>query len=290
MRISSFLVQGRGSALADHIHSVTSVAVKALVLYSLGADHTALLNTIKNNGIRCPVYLTETYGIIGHDVASGKNIELMEKGRGSEYGFRGGSGGRGCLVVAYDGDDVTSGTTADFPAGVENLLVVADTSGSFGKVADDAPLHYGGITKECFVALSPGGDDVVVPRRVPYFWVGSRTPVGISAFGDDAGVAAESLLGKIPDKVRASGDVGLFPCFSRGVNQYGVENVESDAIGGVMKKPRVYGMFAHGELGPVSFAGFSNESTSQTKIDFTQHSGMSILAIHTESDSLGGDL
>jgi hypothetical protein len=48
-----------------------------------------------SSSFSCPVYLAETYGIIGFDEERQKNVELMEKGRGSEYGFVGGSGGRG---------------------------------------------------------------------------------------------------------------------------------------------------------------------------------------------------
>jgi hypothetical protein len=41
---------------------------------------------------------------------------------------------------------------------------------------------------------------------------------------------------------------------------------------------RVFGMFAHGELGPSSFADFVSDPNS---ISCTQHRMTSILAIHT---------
>ena len=41
---------------------------------------------------------------------------------------------------------------------------------------------------------------------------------------------------------------------------------------------RIYGMFAHGELGPSEFAGFAN---TPTVVAHEQHSMTSILAVHT---------
>ena len=43
---------------------------------------------------------------------------------------------------------------------------------------------------------------------------------------------------------------------------------------------RIYGMFAHGELGPAEFSGFTREPTS---VAHRQHSMTSILAVHTEA-------
>ena len=62
----------------------------------------------------------------------------------------------------------------------------------------------------------------------------------------------------------------------------GAENVESTAIGKAMPPgTRVYGCFAHGELGPTnSFTeGFP---TGPNAIPCTQHSMTSILSLHTE--------
>jgi hypothetical protein len=77
--------------------------------------------------------------------------------------------------------------------------------------------------------------------------------------------------------------VGLFPCFTRWVNQYGKENVESSQVVQELPQARVYGMFAHGELGPVAFAGFPLRPTSATlsPIPCTQHSMTSTPTIHT---------
>jgi hypothetical protein len=77
--------------------------------------------------------------------------------------------------------------------------------------------------------------------------------------------------------------MGLFPCFTRGVNQYGRENVESSQVVQALPQARVYGKFAHGELGPAAFAGFPPRSTSAkgSPTPCTQHSMTSILALHT---------
>ena len=285
MHVESILVRGDGAALGPRLASVASgTALNVLVLMSLGADHAALLSAVSDCGIKCPIFLTETYGIIGFDEELSRNVELMEKGRGSEYGFRGGSGGQGCLIVAYSGG-ASAGHTASFPRpeDVSSLMVVADTSKAFAKVAGDAPLHYGGITKEAFV-LTEGG----ALEKVPYFWVASPAgdePIGVSTFTDDAAGATSALLGRLPAGWRPNA-VGLFPCFTRGVNLYGEEDVESSAVAGagLPASTRVYGMFAHGELGPSSFSGFVR-GASEAMVEHKQHSMTSILAIHTEPGS-----
>ena len=142
MRVDSVLVRGDGAGLSSRIRSVTSpkAALNALVLMSLGMEHKAILDAVGEAGVQCPVYLTETYGILGFDESAQRNIELMEKSRGSEYGFVGGSGGQGCLVLAYSGGAV-AGHTADFPADAASMMIVADGSGAFAVAAPKAPLR-----------------------------------------------------------------------------------------------------------------------------------------------------
>ena len=61
------------------------------------------------------------------------------------------------------------------------------------------------------------------------------------------------------------------------------------AIGEVLGKARpdaeatrVYGMFAHGELGPETFSGFVDApAEDKASVACTQHSMTSILAVHT---------
>ena len=280
MRVDSVLVR-EASSLAGRIKSVApaSAALNALVLMSLGLEHRQLLNAVSEAGVQCPVYVTETYGILGYDEGAGRNVELMEKGRGSEYGFVGGSGGQGCLVLAYSGG-AAAGHTAAWPADAASMMVVADGSGAFAAAAASAPLHYGGITKEAWV-LSDGA-----LQPVPFFWVasvaGGAAPVGVTTFTGEAGEAALGLLEQAPGPVSA---VGLFPCFTRGVNKYDAEDVETAAIAQVVgASRRMYGMFAHGELGPSRFSGFDSAAPAGG-VPSEQHSMTSILALHTHSQA-----
>lgn len=280
MLVQSFLVQGTGTAVSAGLAGLaSSPPMEALVLFSLGADHPVLLDALRKNDVSCPVYLTETYGILGYDNDLNRNVELMEKGRGSEYGFVGGSGGQGCLVTGFAGGAV-AGHTDDFPTDASSLLIVADQSKEWAKVEAKAPLQYGGITKECWRVTDSGGLE-----SVPYFWIAdtSKEPIGVSTFTDDAAEAVSSLLKKMPPGRQSSRSVGLFPCFTRGVNQYGAENVESDALSSVLDDAHIYGMFAHGELGPSEFAGFLSEPNT---LPCQQHSMTSILSVHTNSAPL----
>lgn len=283
MLVQSFLVQGAAvSAVVGKLGSLTPSSLDGLVLMSLGMDHSELIDAVvkERNDVTCPVFLTETYGIIGFDDESGENIELMEKGRGSEYGYCGGSGGQGCLGIGYSKGAVL-GSTTDFPPNASTLMVIADQSGTWAKDKEKAPLHYGGITKQTWKV---GDDGNLV--EVPYFWVAdtSDEPVGVSTFTEKAGPAVSSLLSKLPQSHEATESVGIFPCFTRGVNLYGEEHVEPKAVASILEKessirrPRVYGMFAHGELGPSSFAGFEKNPNF---IDCTKHSMTTILSVHT---------
>ena len=79
--------------------------------------------------------------------------------------------------------------------------------------------------------------------------------------------------------------VGLFPCFTRGVNKYDAEDVETAAIAQVVgASRRMYGMFAHGELGPSRFSGFDSAAPAGG-VPSEQHSMTSILALHTRSQA-----
>lgn len=298
MQVHSFLVQGTGAAAAvasSLARLCQSTQLNCLVIFSLGGDHAALLDAVQTalpstQRSSCPVYLTETYGIIGYDEDTQQNVELMEKGRGSEYGFVGGSGGQGCLVAGYS-DGATAGHSllgADALLSSATSMVVADGSGSWVrdfKSAHHPPqLYYGSISKSCFRLEDNRW------KQVPYFLVSDSpsaeaSSVGVTIFAEDqeAGPAVQSLLSAVPTGRVASSAVGLFPCYTRGVNQYGRENVESSQIVQALPQARVYGMFAHGELGPVAFGGFPPRPTSAARslIPCTQHSMTSILALHT---------
>lgn len=133
MLVDSFLVQGTttgiASTIASRLISFPS-PLDALVLFSLGADHACLVDAVLGSpAVSCPnIYLTECYGIIGFDEQVGRNVELMEKGRGSEYGFVGGSGGTGCLVAGFSGN-AAIGSEPDLPAQATSCMVLADTTG-----------------------------------------------------------------------------------------------------------------------------------------------------------------
>eukprot|EP00747_Dinoflagellata_sp_TGD_P210051 gnl/TRDRNA2_/TRDRNA2_83384_c0_seq2.p1 gnl/TRDRNA2_/TRDRNA2_83384_c0~~gnl/TRDRNA2_/TRDRNA2_83384_c0_seq2.p1 ORF type:complete len:204 (+),score=34.51 gnl/TRDRNA2_/TRDRNA2_83384_c0_seq2:702-1313(+) len=200
----------------------------------------------------------------------------MEKGRGVEYGCRGGDGGQGAVIAAYAGGSFKAAHDV-FPEGASSIMVVSDSPESFSKVKDSAPaVYYGGITKRAYVlegaTFSP----------IPQFFVATLSkadPVGIAAFTGDAGEATTGLLNKMPEDHQASGSVALFPCFTRGINEYGRNDVEPAAISAKMPGCRIFGMFAHGELGPSSFAGFSPPAAA--KQECTQHSMTSIIALYT---------
>jgi len=205
----------------------------------------------------------------------------MEKGRGQEYGFAGGSGGEGCVAVVFSSGAVTghgNPATMMYPTDVASMMVIEDTDLSFTGASTIPPVHYGGVSKKNYFL---GENDEL--ERTPYFWIGSKEndlPVGISTFTGEAGDACASLMGKVSNGYVLSGDVGLFPCYTRGVNQYGEEDVETSAIAKTMTKAkaRVYGMFAHGELGPSQFAGFVDKAG---EIPCEKHSMTSILSMHT---------
>jgi small ligand-binding sensory domain FIST len=72
--------------------------------------------------------------------------------------------------------------------------------------------------------------------------------------------------------------VALFPCFMRGKNEYGVNDVEPAAVAAQLPSVPVFGMFCHGELGPRRCLGFTiAEAPQQT---CTQHSMTTIVAVH----------
>lgn len=254
MQVESALLLGDGTGLDAIVAEIAPDAGNTLdvvVVLSLGADHQKIQSAVQ--GLSCPVYFSETYGILGYDAETGRNIELLEKGRGSEYGCRGGDGGQGLVLIAYSGGATKAGHES-FPDGVSSMMVIADGSGAFKKLGPPPAIVYGGITKDAYVL----DDGKFV--SIPHFFVGTTAsggPVGVKAFTGDAGDAVDDLIAKVPDGHVKSGAVALFPCFTRGINQYGENDIEPKAISAKLPGCRIFGMFAHGELGPASFTGFS---------------------------------
>jgi hypothetical protein len=61
-------------------------SLDGLVILSLSMDHAGLVSAVhEQTDLSCPVFLTETNGILRVYDEIGNNIDLMEKGRGSEY-------------------------------------------------------------------------------------------------------------------------------------------------------------------------------------------------------------
>lgn len=191
MILDTYLLQGSNAAALSKSLSQTfeKPNLSGLSIFSLGVENPIVLDALKSasneSNLKFPVYLCDSYGIIGYEQSLGRNIELMEKGRGQEYGFRGGSGGEGCLVTAF-GDGAVLGHDTKFPSNAATLMVVADTSGQWGEVASKAPVHYGGVTKQIW-KVKEGSDQL---EQVPYVWVAAKEkngqPTGISTFTGDA--------------------------------------------------------------------------------------------------------
>ena len=83
-----------------------SPSLDAFVVFLVGIDLTSLAKAALASSVACPIYLTESCGIIGYNEDLWQNIEIMEKGCGSEYGFVGGGGGSGCLVAGFSGGSI----------------------------------------------------------------------------------------------------------------------------------------------------------------------------------------
>merc|ERR1712137_352798 len=100
----------------------------------------------------------------------------------------------------------------------------------------------------------------------------------MGAFEGDAAEAAKAAVGRATSDPMAA---GYFPCFCRGVNKYGEDGVEPGmfADSGLKDVP-LFGMFAHGELGPTQGAPVvcSSEETPAPSVEL--HSATSVLAIY----------
>lgn len=220
----------------------------------------------------CPVYIADCYGIVGWDAAAGANVELMEKGRGSEFGCVGGNGGEGVVVVAFRGDGYAPSCGNDALPADRSLHMVVTANGS--EQTQEAPgAAYGGLAKACW-RLEHSGDLASVPR----FAVSAPSAV-VTSFTGDASEAAAAAVQALPEAASPALAAGYFPCFCRGVNKYGEDGVEPAAFAAVpgLADVRLFGMFAHGELGP-PVGGPVLTSEGATKAEL--HSMTSILALY----------
>ena len=73
----------------------------AVALFALSIQPDTLTAFAKTVPAQTPVLLADCYGILGFSQRDGANIELMEAGRGEEYGGVGGDGGQGSPVFAH---------------------------------------------------------------------------------------------------------------------------------------------------------------------------------------------
>ncbi len=246
----------------------------AVVLFALGLEPASLLPFAAAVDRGTSVFLADSYGILGYSAKEGRNLERMEQGRGTEYGGVGGHGGSGVVAVIFDDD--FEGTTSTLPdKATAHLSVAAHGSDitSFLRSRATAPF-YGGVAKWTYRYDTLGARW----EAVPHFFVSAKATVGTTSFTDEAIGSIRELLDELPAG-QTAGTVGLFPCFMRGVNEYGEDDVEPKAVSELLPESRIYGMFCHGELGPRRCLGFAPGADPQKTCG--QHSMTTIVAVHT---------
>eukprot|EP00929_Paragymnodinium_shiwhaense_P042139 TRINITY_DN21857_c0_g1_i2.p1 TRINITY_DN21857_c0_g1~~TRINITY_DN21857_c0_g1_i2.p1 ORF type:complete len:418 (+),score=83.55 TRINITY_DN21857_c0_g1_i2:51-1256(+) len=294
LRASATALQAAGNSIETFLvegpvdESKLSIACAELAMYmdltgvaffTLGVD-PKIISAVAGGALGlhgvCPIYVADCYGIIGWDKKQGKNVELMEKGRGTEYGMAGGQGGEGVVVVAFRGDGFAPNADANLPDGSALHMVVAGHE-SKALSGGTSGVAYGGAAKTCY-KLEHSGDLVEVPR----FAISANqasSPTVVSSFQDgDAGDAAEAALKALSGKPTAA---AYFPCFCRGFNKYGENGVEPDAFAKKgLDGVKLFGMFAHGELGPPLDKPVLCTADSPAAATAESHSSTSILALY----------
>lgn len=275
-KVETFLVQGplnMSNLAAACAPLAAHIDLTALAFFSLGVKPDLIASVAGGAlGIHglCPVYIADCYGIIGWDKKQGKNVELMELGRGKEYGGPGGQGGEGVVVVAFRGSGhATSGAEPTAGLGL-HLLVTAHGQPTPSTPASGAA--YGGVAKAVY-KLEHSGDLV----QINQFAVSSAQAV-VTSFDGDAASAATAAVGAAAGSKPVA--AGYFPCFCRGYNKYKEDGVEPAAFekSGLSGVP-LFGMFAHGELGPAIGSPVSVKADSPaTKLEL--HSETSVLALY----------
>jgi hypothetical protein len=263
------------AALAGHLGQETDV----VVLFSLGIDGKDLVPAARSVPDSIPVLLADCYGVLGYIPEQGRNLELMESGRGMEYGGVGGDGGQGVVAVVFSGGGAVATTDALPAEGVTSHMAV--TAGGATSFLDKhgSAVYYGGVAKGTHRFDRGKGQF----ESVPHFFVSTlasdaTSSVGTTSFSSDARGSVKELLDQLPAGSRVQA-VGLFPCFMRGKNTYNENNVEPDAVGELLPEVPIFGMFCHGELGPGGCQGFDPDG-KQALSACRQHSMTSIVAIH----------
>ncbi len=247
----------------------------SVVLFSLGLEPGALVGTASRLAAHGPVALVDSYGILGFERTRAKNVELMEQGRGREYGGVGGDGGSGVVAVFFSGsvafasDHLPHGATS-------HLVALGSDRGTL--VAKSSVPYYGGRAKATYRFDPDDHVFVPVPLIVVSTLPSAESSVGVTSFTSDAGRATSALMDLVPPGHTAQA-VALFPCFMRGKNEYGQNDVEPDAISKLLPGVPIFGMFCHGELGPKRCLGFDPGEVGPAAC--AEHSMTSILAVHT---------
>eukprot|EP00439_Symbiodinium_sp_Y106_P031994 s2338_g3.t2 len=156
-KIETFLVRGpvnestlalASAPLAAHID------LSCLVFFCLGTKPETVASVAGGalglHGM-CPVYIADCYGIIGWDKKEKRNVELMEEGRGSEYGKPGGQGGEGVVVAAFRGGGHAAGD-----AGGVHMVVSSHGKAKLQAAKDGEGVSYGGYAKAVALDLAKG--------------------------------------------------------------------------------------------------------------------------------------
>lgn len=276
-KIETFLVPGpvTMSKLAQSCGRLAShIDLAAVAFFALGVK-PELIASVAGGALglhgMCPVYVADCYGIIGWDAKLCSNVELMEKGIGQEYGCVGGNGGEGVVVVSFRGSGHVAAAGA-LPDSRPVSMLVLGAGCQVPQSAASRSTVFGGYAKACF-KLEHSGDLVAVDS----FSVSSPAAV-VSSFNGDAQEAAAATAGAMRPGLKAVA-AAYFPCFCRGFNLYKRDNVESAAFAAALgPEARLFGMFAHGELGPPLGTAVCAEASEPLAMQ--QHSETSVLAVY----------
>jgi len=285
--VETFLIEGDVD-VAKLSMKCASIAgymdLSTIVFFSLGVSEEVISSAAGGAlGLHgaCPVFIVDSYGIIGWNEEKKKNVELMEEGRGKEYGGVGGNGGKGVVVVAFRGPAFTTATGEEqICSPGESHMLICDDEASYQEAKSGA--IYGGMAKKCFKMDSSTG----ALQQVSSFSVSGTLTSAVSTFSGIAADAAAAIVASMPDAAKGVKAAGYFPCFMRGVNRYdrdGAEPAEFMVSG--MRKTRLFGMFAHGELGPPGgsvFVGGEEVGGSVAETPVDKHSMVSVLALLQE--------
>ncbi|HEB78385.1 MAG TPA: hypothetical protein ENI90_07660 [Methylothermaceae bacterium] len=208
-----------------------------LLLLSLGFVPEDFAEFARSQPKEATILLADCYGILGTEAATGRNREFMEQGRGQEYGGVGGNGGRGVTAAAIAG-----AVTDEAGPAPTNLIIAAH-----GKPRPQGSPCFGGVAKATWRWDREA--DRFVPTAGLRIGLPPDIKVGLRVFSGEPDPALAELREAMPPDHRLAA-VALFPCYMRGINYYGRDDVEPEAVARLLPGVPVFGMFCHGELGP----------------------------------------